>query len=240
MTNATIIFDDQPHDKKHVISNLNLLVPFTSSFLDLRKEYTQPKFTAVVNGDPVELKGRTLPFDDTLRTEFELGAIDVDLDQYWRYLPVDSPLQLVKGRFTSNISLIFERPDAQRLNLFLDGGGSLTNLELASPKDGKVLALKELSFEMERFSLGDKELILTSVVMDQPYFKVIRHSKTGINWANYFPGSELTKEGAKVQTADKNTPLLLDIRSIEVKAGILDWHDKYIPEIGRASGRERV
>ncbi|MGL1862723.1 MAG: DUF748 domain-containing protein [Pseudodesulfovibrio sp.] len=229
MTNATITFDDQSHDKKHVISNLNLLVPFTSSFLDLRKEYTQPKFTAVVNGDPVELKGRTLPFDDTLRTEFELGAIDVDLDQYWRYLPMDSPLQLVKGRFTSNISLIFERPDAQSLNLFLDGGGSLTNLELASPKDGKVLALKELSFEMEKFSLGDKELILTSVVMDQPYFKVIRHSKTGINWPDYFPGSTLTKEGAKVQTANTNTPLLLDIRSIEVKAGALEWHDKYIP-----------
>jgi len=229
MTNATIVFDDRPREKKHIISNLNLFVPFTSSFLSLRKEFTQPKFTAVVNGDPVELKGRTLPFDDTLLTEFELGAVDIDLDQYWRYLPIESPLQLVKGRFTSNISLFFERPDAQRINLFLGGGGSLNDLELSAPGDGNVLALKELSFEMEKYSLGDNQLVLTSILMDQPYFKVIRRKDDAINWTDYFPGSEITQEGAMIQTSDKDTGLLLDIRSIEVKNGTLAWHDKAVP-----------
>ncbi|QGY38861.1 DUF748 domain-containing protein [Pseudodesulfovibrio cashew] len=232
MTNATIIFDDKPHKKRHVISNLNLLVPFTSSFLDLRKEFTQPKFTAVVNGDPVELKGRTLPFDDTLRTEFELGAVDVDLHQYWSYLPVKSPLQLVSGKFTSDITLLFERPDATRMRLFLGGGGTLTNLELSAPVDGKVLALNKLDFEMEKYSLGDNELALKSIRLDKPYCKVIRRGDGDINWTDYFPaespGTVANNATAKT-TTEKDTSLRLDIRSLEVAGGSVDWQDLTVP-----------
>ncbi len=229
MTNSTIVFDDRSHDKKHVISNLDLLVPFTSSFFDLRKEFTQPKLSAVINGDPIELDGKTLPFDETLLTEFKLGAVDVELDQYWRYLPVESPLQLEKGRFTSEISLFFERPDAQRISLFLGGGGKLTGLELSAPRDGKVLALDELSFKMKRFSLGDNSLSLESVSMNKPYFKVIRRANHLINWAGYFPGTEVTEEGAQINTKGSDAPFLLDILNIQVKDGNLEWEDRVIP-----------
>lgn len=229
MSNATIVFDDRPHEKRHVISDLNLLVPFTSSFLDMRKEFTQPKFTAVVNGDPVELKGRTLPFDDTLLTEFELGAVAVNLDQYWTYMPIETQLQLKNGRFTSNMSLYFERPDAQRVSLFLGGGGALQDLELETPGDGTVLSLKELTFEMEKYSLGDNELVLKNVTLDQPYFKIIRREDSAISWADYFPGAAITDTGATVATPETDSELRLDIRTLEVKSGALDWIDTAVP-----------
>ncbi|MBC15688.1 MAG: hypothetical protein CL942_01410 [Desulfovibrio sp.] len=187
MTNARIIFDDRTHNKKHVIEDLDLIVPFTSSIMDMRKEFTQPKITAIVNGDRIELNGRTLPFDQSLRTEFQLEAVDIDLDQYWQYVPLQSPLHLVKGAFTSNISLFFERPNAQRINLFLGGGGTFSNLELSVPGDDTVLSLDALKFEMERFSLGDNELILNSLALNSPYFKVIRRENGDINWKEYFP-----------------------------------------------------
>lgn len=250
LTNATIIFDDRPRKKKHVISDLELLVPFTSSILEQRKEFTQPRFKAVVNGDPVDLKGRTLPFDQTLLTEFELGAVSVDLNQYWRYVPIESPLELVKGQFTSNISLFFERPDAQRISLFLGGGGTLTDLELSAPGDDTVLSLKQLKFEMERYSLGDNQLILTSVDFDNPYFKVIRRKDASINWAGYFPqppaeegGTEKALEKAVAMEATamtkapdqetategaNGTALMLDIKTLSIDDGIIDWKDDFV------------
>ena len=230
VSNATIVFDDRPRDKKHVISDLNLSIPFTSSFLNLQKEFTQPSFKAVVNGDPIELKGRTLPFDKSMRTEFELGAMDIDLCQYWRYVPLDTPLELVKGRFSSAISLIFERPDDHSVHLFLGGGGKLTDLALESPDDGQVCSLKQLSFEMEKYSLGDNLLVLTDVTMDSPYFKVVRHEDDSINWAGYFPGSEMAPPGPKVKSpAKEEASLLMDIRRLQVKSGTLDWMDRAIP-----------
>ncbi|NDV18527.1 DUF748 domain-containing protein [Pseudodesulfovibrio sp. JC047] len=229
MTNATITFDDRPHKKKHVIKDMFLRVPFTSSFAKLKKEFTQPKFTAIINGDPVELKGRTLPFDETLLTEFELGAVDVDLNQYWQYVPLKTPLQLKDGQFTSDISLFFERPEDQRLNLFLGGGGSLTNLEFTDPKEKSVVSVKELAFEMERFSLGDKALTLTSITLDTPYFKVIRDTNNIINWATYFPGSEISDTGSTVEITSKNeTTFSLDIRKITMSKGTIDWEDRLV------------
>lgn len=228
MTNATIVFDDRPHQKKHVISQLDLMVPFTSSFLHLRKEFTQPKFSAVINGDPVSLTGRTLPFDETMLTEFKLGAVDVDLHQYWSYLPVDTPLVLQEGRFTSEISLFFERPDAQRLNLFLGGGGRLTGLKLADKKDGTVLTLQELAFNMEKYSLGDNELVLTDVTLDRPYFKIIRRANDDINWAGYFPGTD-SGSAKPEKNGDKSTDLILAIRKLVIAEGKLDWQDLAVP-----------
>ena len=229
LTNSTITFDDRPRGKKHVISDIFLRVPFTSSISDKVKEFTQPKFTAVVNGDPVELKGRTLPFDKTLLTEFELGAVDVDLQQYWKYVPIKTPLTLQSGRFTSDISLFFERPDAQRLNLFLGGGGTLSDLKLAAPGDGAVFTMKKLDFDMERFSLGDNALVVKKVTMDQPFFKVIRRSDGNVNWAGYFPGSEAGATGPKVKTeADTNAAFVFDLQNFEIKDGTIDFDDQNV------------
>lgn len=229
LTNSAITFDDRPHQKKHVISDIHLRVPFTSSIADKVKEFTQPVFKAVINGDPVELQGKTLPFDKTLLTEFELGAVDVDLHQYWKYMPVETPLQLKSGRFTSDISLYFERPDAQRIKLFLGGGGTLTNLELTAPGDGPVFSMKKLAFEMERFSLGDNALIIKQVSMNQPFFKVVRRTNGDINWANYFPGSESGATGPKVKTkADTDSAFVLDVRNFELNDGTMDFRDDLV------------
>lgn len=229
LTNSSFTFDDRPHEKKHVVTDIHLRVPFTSSIADKVKEFTQPVFTAVVNGDPVELKGRTLPFDQTLQTEFELGAVDVDLHQYWKYVPVKTPLELKSGRFTSDISLFFERPDAQRIELFLGGGGTLTDLELTAPGEGPVFSMKKLAFEMERFSLGDNALIVKRVSMDQPAFKVVRRANGDINWADYFPGSEAGATGPKIKTeADTDSAFVLDVRKFELNGGTMDFRDDLV------------
>ncbi|MGE4191768.1 MAG: DUF748 domain-containing protein [Pseudodesulfovibrio sp.] len=229
LTNANITFDDRPHGKKHVISDIFLRVPFTSSIPDKVKEFTQPKFTAVVNGDPIELKGRTLPFDKTLLTEFELGAVDVNLNQYWKYVPIETPLTLKGGRFTSDISLFFERADAQRMNLFLGGGGTLSDLDLADPARGTVFSMKKLVFEMERFSLGDNALIVKNVAMTRPFFKVVRKADGAINWVDYFPGSQAAPSGPKLKTkADNDAQFVLDIRKFELKEGAVDFEDQCV------------
>ncbi|MBU4191868.1 MAG: DUF748 domain-containing protein [Proteobacteria bacterium] len=233
MSNATIVFDDRSKAKRHVVSEINLSIPFTSSFEGLRKEFTQPEFSAVVNGDPVKLKGRTLPFDDTLLTEFSLGAVNVDLDQYWPYLSDLIPLTLVKGQLSSEISINFERSDDQRLKLFLSGGGALNGLELTSPQDGGVLSVNRIAFQMERFSLGDSLLHLRQVTVDQPRVKLIRRPGGEFNWAGYFTS---TQDGAGPDEAGQagaeqsaSPSLRVDLGSVEVTSGSVEWIDQDVP-----------
>ncbi|MUM78656.1 DUF748 domain-containing protein [Pseudodesulfovibrio sp. F-1] len=227
MSNATIVFDDQPRNKRHVISEINLNIPFTSSFEALRGEFTQPSCSAVVNGDPVTLEGRTLPFHDSLHTEFHLGAVDVDLSEYWPYAPADTPLSLVHGRFSSDLSLNFERPDARRINLFISGGGNLTDLEIASPQDGKVLSARQISFRLERFSPSDMRLALSELSVDNPALRVIRRDDGSINWEQYFPAQENKEEDSRGSAQDKAIQAV--IRSLTVTSGSVEWIDRAIP-----------
>ncbi|MEF2231380.1 MAG: DUF748 domain-containing protein, partial [Pseudodesulfovibrio sp.] len=175
----------------------------------------------------VQLTGRTLPFDNTLRTEFRLGAVEVDLGQYWGYLPVDTPLQLESGRFTSEISLLFERPDAHRINFLVGGGGRLTDLKLRDRAEGTVLSLPNLSFELEKYSLGDNRLELRNVTLDRPLCKLVRRQDGGINWAGYFHA----EPDAGNATAGPATggAFVLDLRKIAVSGGELQWDDRAVP-----------
>jgi uncharacterized protein involved in outer membrane biogenesis len=233
MSNATIVFDDRSKTKRHVISEINLSIPFTSSFEGLRKEFTQPEFSAVINGDPVKLEGRALPFDDTLLTEFSLGAVNLDLEQYWPYLSDLTSLKLVKGHLSSEITVNFERSDDRRLKLFLSGGGALNGLELASPQDGSVLSVKRIAFQMERFSLGDSLLHLRQVTVDQPRVKLIRRPGGAFNWAGYFTS---TRDGAGPEGAgqdgvgkSESPSLRVDLGSVEVTSGSVEWIDQDVP-----------
>lgn len=230
MINATIIFDDRPRDKKHVISDINLIVPFTSSIADLRQEFTQPHLSAVVNGDPLDLTGRTLPFHQSLRTEFKLGLVEVDLQQYWPYMPISTSLQLDKGYFSSNLSLFFERPPGERMRLFVGGGGTLIDLQVSHHADGAVVSLDKLEFDMERFSLGDNELTLNRVSFDQPYVKLIRNEDNSLNWVKYFPDFGKQPEPAAEQPADEPAaPFKLNAINVAIQKGTLEWVDKAVP-----------
>ena len=229
LTNATLIFDDKPHDKRHVISKINLRVPYTSSIEGTEREFTQPRFTAVVNGDPVELDGRTRPFDQSLLTEFRLGAVNIDLDQYWRYLPAKTPLALKSGRFTSELSLFFERPDVHSLNLFVGGGGRLTDLDLEDPKEGSVIRFKELAFEIERFSLRDRFLALKRMTLQEPYFRVIRNPGGTVNWTGYFTPME-TADEKEPYAAEEVAPFRVDCHRAEIHAGSIEWVDRAVQD----------
>jgi uncharacterized protein involved in outer membrane biogenesis len=226
MSNATIVFDDRPRGKRHVVSQLNLSIPFTSSFEALREEFTQPTCSAVINGDPVELTGRSLPFHDTLRTEFRLGAVDVDLDKYWPYVPDVTPLRLARGRFTSDVSLNFERPDDKRIKLFLSGGGSLADVELTSPDDGTVLSVKRVDFQLDRFSLGDMRLVLGRLAVDGPAATVIRHEDETLNWQRYFPARP---EDRTEKAHDPSQDMTVEIRDLAVTSGSVAWTDRAVP-----------
>ncbi len=229
LSNGTIIFDDRPHGKRHTIANLEMLIPLASSFLDMQQRYMQPRLSATVNGDPVELGGRTMPFHNTLLTEFELGVVDVDLRQYWDYVSIESPLQLEKGKLTSHISLFFRRPDAQRIEFFLGGGGQLRDVALTTPDDGTVVSFNNLEFQIERFSLRDNELQLNSVALHAPYVKVVRRKDGSINWSEYFLPPEESIVPPAQQEAEADGSLLFGVKHLAVNNGTVDWQDDSLP-----------
>ncbi|MBP8298366.1 MAG: DUF748 domain-containing protein, partial [Burkholderiales bacterium] len=97
VNNADIAFDDKPTGQVHKIEKLQILLPALSSFADDRADFSEPALTAIVNGQPLELKGRTKPFDKSLETTVNLHFTNLDVPTYLAYSPVKLPLRVEGG-----------------------------------------------------------------------------------------------------------------------------------------------
>ncbi len=86
--NGSIDFVDGPKKTRHEVRGIHLGIPFLSNLEYYVDRYVQPSFTALVNGQPVALKGRTKPFSESLETTFDVNISDLDIPYYLEYVPL--------------------------------------------------------------------------------------------------------------------------------------------------------
>ena len=58
------------------------------------------------------MKGHTLPFNQSLKTEFDFSLKNAQLAEYWPYLPIYETTELKSGSLSSDLVLSFERGDS--------------------------------------------------------------------------------------------------------------------------------
>lgn len=66
ISGGSIDFWDGPKKVQHRIKEMNIGVPFISNIPYLTKIYVEPSFSADINGNPYELRGKTKPFAEPL------------------------------------------------------------------------------------------------------------------------------------------------------------------------------
>lgn len=118
ISDSSILFKDMRSERQHRVENLNITLPTLSNFAYDVGHYLQPRFSAVINGSPVELTGETeLPGADGEQTPTRMSFTlqDVDLSLYAGYLPMPLPVDIEKGRVSGGITLSFlSQPSAGR------------------------------------------------------------------------------------------------------------------------------
>ncbi|MGB7630141.1 MAG: DUF748 domain-containing protein, partial [Candidatus Deferrimicrobium sp.] len=88
IVDGSIDFVDGPRKTRHEVRGIRIAVPFISNLRYYVNRYVQPSFAAVVNGKPIELKGKTKPFSESLETTFEVNISDLDIPHYLSYVPL--------------------------------------------------------------------------------------------------------------------------------------------------------
>ncbi|HET9469505.1 MAG TPA: DUF748 domain-containing protein, partial [Usitatibacter sp.] len=140
---AALDFDDLPHNAKHRIAHVQVTVPFVSNLPTHLKDQVQPSFSAEVNGTPVTLSGEALPFEDTIRTRFDLDVHDLDLPRYVAYLPADLAFRLDSGKLDARLSLSFIQAANRPAAVNVAGTAALADLAL-STADGPLAHAKRI------------------------------------------------------------------------------------------------
>ena len=83
ISGGSIEFDDRLIDEKHVVSDITLSLPFVSSMKYATNIFVEPLFSAIINGAPFELKGKSKPFSESRESEFTLALDNVQLPKYF-------------------------------------------------------------------------------------------------------------------------------------------------------------
>ena len=183
--NGTLVFEDQARGVTHVVDEINFNLP---QFSSRKKDWTTfmtPTLSFRVNGAPFNLEGQTIPFDNSLKTEFALNVVDLDLPQYWAYALARENLQLARGSLSLENKLVFERHEDALPTFSLQGTITGRDIELTDNGD-PVLSAPKSELVLEDISILNLRLGLRSVTLEQPFVKLVRGKDGNLNWMGYF------------------------------------------------------
>ena len=128
---AAIDFDDRPVGAKHRVDQIQVAIPFISNLPIHLKDQVQPAFSANVNGSPVKVTGEALPFENTVRTHFNLDLRAVDIPRYLGYLPAGLPIKVDAGKLDARLSLRFTQAAGKDPAIDIAGTASLNDVALS-------------------------------------------------------------------------------------------------------------
>lgn len=231
--------EDRALGKTHRVEDLRLVLPFASTLPEDAGEPFAPELDAKVNGTPVSLAGRALPFADPLRAEFDFHVEGSDLTHYWAYAPLPDTVGLERGRLTCDGALVFERTRGVLPKLSIRGGYRLDDVVLTGQGGEKILSFARLSLDLEEVGVFDRVIRTKSLEIERPYVSLARTAGGGLDWAGYLPviprGADQEEQGraeadARGQdaAADARPALHLEAGLLKITGGRVDFTDQAV------------
>ena len=165
---GSIAFDDATTGNKHRIENLVVGVPFLSSLpyqVDIR---VTPRVEGAFNGSHFLLGGTTAPFAERREATIDLDLDALPLPSYVAYLPAKPRIDLVNGKLTTRLKLVFVDGKHDERKLEVRGDARVEGLKLTRRDGSSLAAADRLAVTLDRIGVFDREVRLASVAVEGP------------------------------------------------------------------------
>ncbi|WP_432738765.1 DUF748 domain-containing protein [Maridesulfovibrio sp. FT414] len=223
--NGTFRLYDKVRDMHHLVADLNLSIPFTSSLVKDNEKEVQPTLSMVINGTPFSLEGNSLPFNTTLRTEFNFSFKDARLGDYWAYLPIYETTALKSGLLNSNLTLSFDRSESMLPRVQITGSAAISDFDLTARKGPSLLKFKELAVKIDELSILRRIIKIGSIRLTDPYLKVGLKKDGTPDLLDYLTPSLEAGEKSKEGEAEEGPPLAALVSEFVLENGLVDFTD---------------
>ncbi len=163
ITDGQFVFDDRPKGIRHTAESVKFTLPFISSLPYKADVFVLPTFSAVVDGSPLTLEGRSQPFGKLHPSTLKIDLENLDLAALQPYLPAGLPLRLKSGKLDTHLSVDFaELPDGVH-TLSLSGTAQVHGLALADASGTPWLGLDTLALQMQKIDLFQQLWLLEQI-----------------------------------------------------------------------------
>ena len=132
-------YTDRVLKQEHRVEQLQVGVPFVSNLPSDIAVDVQPRLQARIDGSPLKIEGKTLPFQEGHRSEVQLAWQSVDVAHWLTaaqpFLPPSVKIAPQQGQLDTNLTVHFEqRPEHAVPMLRIAGGLQLSKLGLSLPQ----------------------------------------------------------------------------------------------------------
>ncbi len=228
-------FHDTPKNITHTVRDLYLSVPFLSNFPDHNASYVEPSLKATVNGTTIMLKGKTLPFDESLETTMDIDLENIGLQHYLEYSPVLPQFKLVSGGLDVRARVSFKQFKKGPPTVSVTGTIALKDVRLVDRNEKPLVELPSFSMKISSSDLLAKTAYISDIRFKSPKIYVERDSDGELNILKAFvpvkPNSGKTRDAAVTEEVSKaKSDPVPDIRidKVTLNNGSIYFRDAFI------------
>lgn len=217
-------FRDSPKSVTHMLTDLQLGIPFISNIGSRREVATHPRLAFNLNGAAFDTDAETTPFAKDRHTQAHLQVRAMEAAAYLPYWPEVWPIRLADGQLDLDLTLDFRQQAAPEV--VVSGQLALKRLKLQeTTQTGHALPL--LQWEAMQLKIEDWRPLqawvkLDSLSLEKPVLYLRRDVTGALNWVGlqrFFAPSE---EGP---TPSAKTHAQYGLKNIQISGGQLRWQD---------------
>jgi len=227
--NGRVEFDDRPFRTMHEVREIQLGIPFISNIPEYVDSYVQPRFAAVINGDPYILEGKTKIFKDTRETFFNILIEDLDLPFYLAYLPHGMHFTIPSGKLDVQSTVTFSMGPGRTPAVTLAGNVTLKDFALQDRAKNPVAGFKRLDVVMTALEPLASKFHFAKIALDSPELNVRRDKNGTINLLSLVGKKEGAPPAAEAKPAapaeQKPLPTLI-LDELDLKGGRIAYRDE--------------
>ncbi len=226
---SSIDFEDKAvaGGKKHTVRDLQLAIPFISTIPYLAEQYTDPKFSAVLNGAKFSFNGKSKPLSKSMETNLNLKLTDLDLPYYLAYLPAQVPIKLDSGKLSLDLAVTYRIHQNKKPELLIKGLTRLDQINIKEKNNTALASFKRFDVVSKEIELFSRKVMLQQVALDGLALQVERDSSGKLNFQRLLPTEPATPKTAKKPAKKEEAPpLQLLVENLALTDGTVAFHDR--------------
>jgi len=199
-----VVFEDQMVGLKNELSQLDIGLPFLSNLPAKVDLFVEPVVSALVNGRPLRLEGKTRPFSEDRETVLDVVLDGFDFTPYLAYLPFDAAFKVPEGRLTTRLEVAFSQPEEAGAKLAVKGTVELAGFRLENAAGEAMLNVPSLVLDLADVQPLGGQWHFARLEIARPEVDVVRLADGKLNFQEILPTAKATPAAATDGTQDGN------------------------------------
>lgn len=181
--NGEILFDDRVLGQHHLITNIQIGIPFIANLRSDVDVYVQPLLQMVIDGSPLRIAGKARPFANPPQSVMNLNLHQLDLPRFAAYLPRRISVKIPAGTLSSALQIDFVSAPAHPY-VRLSGQVSIDQLDLRDASNAPLVELGHATVVLTDVKPLEDVAHLERIRVDGLKLHVVRNADGAINFVS--------------------------------------------------------